>query len=99
VVFAAAWASRVGVVGVSGVELVLGYRPFLDPLDLHTWWWLTLVPMALGISMGYKAVRVRPLAGYWRHVGVMTVQVVGGMIGLAAVVFVLIEVLAPMLGG
>jgi len=74
---------------------VLSYTPFVDPIRLQDHWWLTLVPMALGIAMAYKAVRLRPLRRYWTHVLVMTVQIVAGMAGTAIAVFVLIEVLVP----
>lgn len=72
---------------------LLAYTPFLDPLDLHDAWWLTLAPLALGISIAYKATRMRDLAGYWRAVLVMTIQVLLGMVALAAGAFVLIEVI------
>jgi len=74
---------------------MLAYTPFIDPIDLQGPWWLTLVPLALGIAMAYKAVRLRPLERYWKHVAVMTVQIVGGMIGLSIAAFLLIEVLVP----
>ncbi len=74
---------------------LLGYTPFIDPIDLQELWWLTLIPLAWGISMAYKAVRLRPLDKYWKHVTVMTVQIVGGMAGLSIAIFLLIEVLVP----
>ena len=75
--------------------LLLSSTPFVDPLDLQDHWWITLVPMAFGIAMAYKAVRLRPLRRYWAHVLVMTVQIVGGMIGMSIAVYLLIEVLVP----
>jgi len=74
------------------VSWLLAYTPFIDPLDLHEWWWLTLGPLALGISIAYKAVRVPDFTRYWREVGVMTVQIILGMIGLSIFVYLLIEV-------
>lgn len=79
--------------------LPLAYRPFLDPLDLHALWWWTLIPLVVGISIAYKAVRVRTFEGYWRQVTLMSVQVLGAMVALAAGVFLLVEVLGPLLGG
>ncbi|MEQ9617418.1 MAG: hypothetical protein RLN60_05225 [Phycisphaerales bacterium] len=75
---------------------LLAWTPFIDPIDIQQHWWLTLIPMALGISMAYKAVRLRPLEKYWKHVAVMTVQIVGGMVGLSVAVYLLIEVLVPL---
>lgn len=75
--------------------MMLSYTPFLDPLDLHEHWWWTLIPLAFGISMAYKAVRVADLRHYWKQVGVMTAQVLAGMVILAAAVFVVVELVVP----
>ena len=71
----------------------LAWRPFLDPLDLHDYWWWTLIGMALGISIAYRAVRVHTFDGYWKRVLVMTIQIVGGMVLLSALVYLVVEVL------
>lgn len=76
------------------LSAVLAWRPFLDPLDLHRWWYLLLIPIALGVSMAYKAVRVRDLGTYPWQVGMMTVQVVLGMIALAFAAHLIVEVFA-----
>jgi hypothetical protein len=70
------------------------YRPFVDPLELHGSWWLLLLPLSLGISVIYKAVRMRDLDGYWRAVLVMTAQIVLGMLALAVASFLLVELYA-----
>jgi len=77
-------------VGAAG--LTLAARLFIDPLDLHTWWWILLVPMAWFLSMAYKAVRVPNLDGYWRQVTSMAVQVVLAMVALSVVAFLIIEI-------
>lgn len=67
------------------------YIPFVNPINLfHEWWYLLLVPLAFGISVIYKAVRLPALEQYWRQVLVMTLQIVLGMIGLAIVVVVIV---------
>lgn len=86
----------------------LAWRPFLDPLPLTHVWWALLVPLALFVSLAYKAVRVPDLdgPGGWarlaRAVGVMTLQVVAAMVLLwvAFYLFVLylLPVIAPMPG-
>jgi hypothetical protein len=77
-----------------------GWRPFLDPLDLHAYWWVFLAPLALGISVAYKAVRVPSLEGYGRAVAIMTVQIILAMVllWLASFLFVgyLLPLIAPM---
>lgn len=79
------------------MSTLLAYTPFLDPLDLHTAWWLTLVPLAFGISVVYKAVRVRDFKGYWGQVLMMTVQIILGIIGISAALFMLTEVVIPVI--
>lgn len=73
------------------------YRPFIDPLPAHDLWWAMLLPIALFVSMVYKAVRVRSMDTYWRQVGAMTVQTVVGMVMLALGVYLFVEWLAPRL--
>lgn len=73
----------------------LPWRPFLDPLELHSLWWLFLLPLALGISVAYKAVRMPTLDGYLRAVAVMTTQIVVAMILLGVASFIVIEFVLP----
>lgn len=74
---------------------VLAYTPFIDPIDAHRLWFLLLIPLALGVSMAYKAVRVDDLSRYWREVLVLTVKIVLGIIALGAASFVVIQFLLP----
>ncbi len=90
--------------------LTLAYRPFLDPLSLGPWWWAFLLPLALLISVAYKAVRMHELEaveGPWlgafaRSVLVMTIQIILGIVALwiGSYLFVikLLPVIAPMPG-
>jgi hypothetical protein len=81
-------------------QLLLAWRPFLDPMNLHTWWWAFLLPLSLGISVAYKAVRVDDLKDWPRQVAVMTAQIILGMIllGIAAYLFLafVLPVVLPM---
>ena len=83
--------------------ILLAWRPFLDPIDAHGWWYLLLVPLALGISVVYKAVRVSTLDGYWKQVIVLTAQIVIGIVALGAASYALtqhvIPIIAPPTGG
>jgi hypothetical protein len=80
--------------------VILAWRPFLDPIDAHAWWFLFLVPLSIFISIAYKAVRVPDMTKYWREVGVMTVQIIAAMIllGIGAYIFlqIVVPVIAPM---
>jgi len=73
---------------------MLAWTPFIDPLPgawLH-YWYLYLLPVALLISVIYKAIRMHELKGYVQAVAVMAVQIVLGMVGLAIGSFLLVEV-------
>jgi hypothetical protein len=76
----------------------LAYVPFVQPLNaLQEWWYLLLIPLAFGIAVIYKALRLRRLDHFWRHVAVMTTQIVLAMIALAVCLAILIQLLIPML--
>jgi hypothetical protein len=71
------------------------WRPFIDPISVHgSWYWL-LIPMAFGVSVVYKAVRMQELQRYWLHVFYMTVQIVIAMILLGAASYVVVMKFAP----
>ncbi|MEO1009467.1 MAG: hypothetical protein AAFX79_12970 [Planctomycetota bacterium] len=79
------------------MSAVLAWRPFIDPIDAHSVWFLLLLPIALLVSLAWKAVRVHDLRTLPRHVGVMSVLVVGGMIGLGVAAYVGIIWVLPIL--
>lgn len=66
------------------------FRPFIDPIELHQWWFLLLIPMAFLVSMSYKAVRLQSIEHYWRHVLLMSAQIIVGMIALGAATYLLV---------
>lgn len=77
---------------------MLAYLPLLEPLPgVDRSWMLLLLPLAFGISMIHKAMRVSNLDRYWPAVGVMTVQIVLAMAGLALLLALLVQVVVPML--
>jgi hypothetical protein len=80
--------------------LPIAWRPFIDPINAHEWWFLLLIPLSLFIAIAYKAVRVPDMGRYWREVAVMTVQIIASMIllGIAAYIFlqIVVPVIAPM---
>ena len=79
---------------------LLAWTPFLAPLPFvqSAWLWL-LIPLVLGISMMYKAVRVEDLADYWKQVAIMSLQVLAAFAGLAIGFFILVQVVVPLLPG
>lgn len=87
----------------SAISLAAGlpaWRPFLDPIPLPGGtWWLTLIPLAILISMAYKAVRVRNMDRYFANVLVMSAQIVAAMFFFAVGIHVLVIWIVPALGG
>ena len=78
----------------------LAYTPFLDPMPMTGgMWWLTLIPLALGIAVVYKAIKIDDLNRYPKQVVMMTTQIVVVMIALAIGFQVVVGWIAPMLGG
>jgi hypothetical protein len=75
----------------------LAYRPFLDPLNMQRTWFFLLLPMALFISIAYKAVRVVDMQDYWRQVLVMTMQLVLAIVGLGAALFFVVQYVLPLI--
>ena len=73
----------------------LAYTPFIDPIDLHTVWFLLLIPLGLLIAMAYKAVRVPDMADYWRQTIKFAIQIVGGIIGLYVFALVVLNIILP----
>jgi hypothetical protein len=71
---------------------VLAWRPFLDPIPIHDIWYLFLIPLSFLISVAYKAVRMRKLERYWASVGIMTAQIVIGMVALALATYLFVMV-------
>ena len=77
----------------------LAWRPFIDPMDAHSWWFLLIFPVAFLISVAWKAVRVDDIRGLPRAVVVMTVQVVLAMLGLGLAAYIGLVFVLPILAG
>ncbi|MBC8523069.1 hypothetical protein H8D29_03995 [PVC group bacterium] len=77
---------------------MLGWIPFLEPMNaLQPWWYLLLVPMAFGISVIYKALHEDNLLKYWRSVTVMAIQIVLGISLLAMAIGLFIQLVIPVI--
>jgi hypothetical protein len=74
----------------------LAWIPILEPMPwAHRIWWLFAIPLALGMSMAWKAVRLPSLEHYWRAVFVMTGQILLTIVGIAVGLFVIVVLLLP----
>lgn len=77
---------------------LLGYTPMLDPMPLSGGlWWLTLLPLALGIALVYKAIKLDDMRRYPKQVAMMTTQIVVVMLALAVGIQVVVGWIVPML--
>jgi len=80
------------------VSALLAWTPFLEPLPgAQHWWWVLVLPMALGVALSYKAIRTKDLARYPRDVASMTLQIVAAVVGIAVGLHLLVVVLLPYL--
>ncbi len=77
--------------------LTLAWRPFLDPINLQDHWFWLLIPLAVGVSMTYKAVRLESLEHYWRRVLIMTTQLIVAIIAMGAAAFLIVEYVLPII--
>lgn len=73
----------------------LAWRPFLDPLDAHDLWWWFLLPLAFGVSVVYKAIRLPSMRRFWWQAMRMGVQIVAVMIALSIILYIIVEQVAP----
>jgi len=77
----------------------LAWRPFIDPMNAHDWWFLLIFPVAMLVSIAWKAVRVDDVRRLPRAAGVMTIQVVLAMLGLGLAAYIGLVVVLPILAG
>lgn len=81
-----------------GVVQTMAWTPILDPLPAHGWWLWLIVPLVVGVSFAYKAVRVPEVRELPRATLVMSAQVLGGIALVALGMYLVIEVLMPLYG-
>lgn len=77
---------------------ILAWIPFIDPLPgvQANWIWFVL-PLILGIAMMYKSIRVGEVSRWPREVAVMTGQVLLAFAGFAIGLFILVQLVLPIL--
>ncbi len=79
------------------IAFTLAWRPFIDPINAHAWWFLLILPVALLVSLSWKSVRIDDIRRLPRPVIVMTVQVILAMLGLGLAAFLGLTVALPIL--
>ena len=77
---------------------LLAWIPFVEPMpSLGAWWPILLIPISIGISMIYKAIRLPTLKTYVAGVAIMTTQIVLAMIVLAIILYIVVQFMIPAL--
>jgi len=80
------------------MSALIAWTPFLQPAPgVQHWWWMLVIPMALGVSMAYKAIRVQELSQWPKAVVKMALQIIAAVVGIALGLYLLVIVLLPML--
>lgn len=75
------------------IHLLAQYRPFIDPLPIHSYWAWLLIPLCLLFSVVYKAVKVENLRELPRQVLSGTIWILIGMSSAAAVLAGIVKIL------
>ncbi len=77
---------------------ILAWTPFLEPMpSIGGWWPIFLIPLSIGISMIYKALRLPTLRNYTMSVGLMSIQIIVAMVALAIALFILVQFIIPVI--
>ena len=71
----------------------MSYRPFITPLPVWDYWVLLLIPLCLGVSIVYKAIRVQSINEVPKQALIITAWILGGMVAAAVVLAVVIKFL------
>ena len=76
--------------------LLASWIPFVSPMNwLQSLWYITLIPLAIGIAMIYKAIRVTHLRTYWAQVGMLSSQIVLTIVLLAIALILFVRFIIP----
>lgn len=72
---------------------LLAYRPFVTPLPVWDYWYLLIIPLSLGISIVYKAIRLDAMKKVPLAALGITLWILGGMTAAAIALALLVRVL------
>lgn len=80
------------------MNALMAWIPFITPLNwMQGVWYLLLIPLAFGISVTYKAIRVTNLRTYWNQVFIMTLQIIFGIAALGILLMIFVRYILPLL--
>ena len=76
--------------------LLAAWVPFIGPMNwMQSIWYVTLIPLAVGIAMMYKAIRVTHLRTYWTQVATLSAQIIAVIVLLAIALIVFVQFIIP----
>lgn len=67
------------------------FVPFWQPLPVWDYWYLLLIPLCVGISIAYKAIKCREMKQVPREAAVIFTMIILGMVLVAVVLLVLVR--------
>ena len=78
----------------AGAAHMMAYTPFVDPLlGAWNWWYVLLLPLAVGIALVYKAMRCDDLSQVPRQTLTALAKLLGAFVGCAVVLWVILIIL------
>ena len=66
---------------------------FIKPLPVWDYWYLLLLPLCVGVSIVYKAIKCRDMKQVPREAAVIFVMIILGMVLAAAALLILVRVM------
>ena len=69
------------------------FELFRQPLPVWDYWYLLLIPLCVGVSIVYKAIKCREMKQVPREAAVIFVMIIMGMILAAAILLALVKVM------
>jgi len=75
---------------MSGLLMLLAWRPFLDPLGWHAHWPWLLPPLVLAIAAVYKALHLPALDRFWPETLRLSATILTLMLAAAAVLWIVV---------
>ena len=71
--------------------LLLGWRPFIDPIHLEAYWMVLMVPLVVVIAVVYKTIKLQDLSQLPRQSVRLSVQIIVFFVLAAAALWLLTE--------
>ncbi|CAN5482313.1 hypothetical protein BH09PLA1_BH09PLA1_01980 [soil metagenome] len=77
----------------SSANAPTGYRLFLTPLPVWDYWIWLLIPLCLGVSIVYKAIRCEKLVQVPKQALITTLWILVGMSSAAVALAIVVKIL------